>query len=65
MNKIGIIGGLAWPSTVDYYRLICTKTNEYFRVRGACSSKPESTSENTVQQRSITQKLSEPQIERK
>ena len=34
MKKIGIIGGLAWPSTVDYYRLLCTKTNDYFKSRG-------------------------------
>ena len=31
MKKIGIIGGLAWPSTLDYYRLLCSKTNEHFR----------------------------------
>jgi aspartate racemase len=34
MKKIGIIGGLAWPSTIDYYRLLCTKTNDYFKSRG-------------------------------
>lgn len=34
MRKIGIIGGLAWPSTVDYYRLLCTKANEHFRALG-------------------------------
>ena len=31
MKKIGIIGGLAWPSTADYYRLLCEKTNAHFR----------------------------------
>ncbi len=31
MKKIGIIGGLAWPSTADYYRLICKQANEHFR----------------------------------
>lgn len=35
MKKIGMIGGLAWPSTVDYYRLICSRTNAHFRARGA------------------------------
>jgi len=40
MKKIGIIGGLTWPSTVDYYRLICTKTNEHFRMRGATPPYP-------------------------
>ena len=31
MKKIGIIGGLAWPSTIDYYRLLCQGTNDYFK----------------------------------
>jgi aspartate racemase len=31
MKKIGIIGGLAWPSTADYYRLLCKKTNDHFQ----------------------------------
>ena len=34
MKKIGIIGGLAWPSTADYYRLICAGANAHFRARG-------------------------------
>ena len=34
MKKIGIIGGLAWPSTADYYRLICSGANAHFRARG-------------------------------
>ena len=34
MRKIGIIGGLAWPSTMDYYRLICSLTNAHFRAQG-------------------------------
>ena len=34
MKKIGIIGGLAWPSTVDYYRLICAGANAHFRSLG-------------------------------
>ncbi len=32
MKKIGIIGGLAWPSTADYYRLLCKQSNEHFRL---------------------------------
>ncbi len=40
MKKIGMIGGLAWPSTVDYYRLLCTKTNEHFRVKGVTPPYP-------------------------
>jgi aspartate racemase len=34
MKKIGIIGGLAWPSTIDYYRLICAGANAHFRSLG-------------------------------
>lgn len=34
MKKIGIVGGLAWPSTADYYRMICTGANAHFRARG-------------------------------
>ena len=35
MRKIGIVGGVAWPSTLEYYRLICTWTNEHFRKLGS------------------------------
>lgn len=35
MKKIGIVGGVAWPSTVEYYRLLCTLTNEHFRQLGS------------------------------
>ncbi len=34
MKKIGIIGGLAWPSTAEYYRLICAGANAHFRGLG-------------------------------
>lgn len=37
IKKIGMIGGLGWPSTVDYYRLLCTKTNEHFKENGAAA----------------------------
>src|SRR5688572_16078184 len=40
MKKIGIIGGLAWPSTADYYRLLCTKTNDHFRRAGRAAPYP-------------------------
>lgn len=30
MKKIGIIGGVAWQSTVEYYRLLCAWSNEHF-----------------------------------
>ena len=28
MKKIGIVGGLAWPSTVDYYTELCRRSEE-------------------------------------
>ena len=34
MRKIGLLGGMAWPSTIDYYRAICTGANAHFRARG-------------------------------
>lgn len=34
MKKIGIIGGLAWPSTIDYYRLLCQRTNDHYKSKG-------------------------------
>ncbi len=40
MKKIGIIGGLAWPSTADYYRGLCAKTNEQFKAKGATPPYP-------------------------
>jgi aspartate racemase len=40
MKKIGIIGGLAWPSTVEYYRLLCAKTNAHFQAKGATPPYP-------------------------
>jgi len=29
MKKIGIIGGIGWPSTIEYYRLICEASQQY------------------------------------
>lgn len=30
MKKIGMIGGVAWQSTVEYYRLLCAWSNEHY-----------------------------------
>ena len=30
MKKIGIVGGVAWQSTVEYYRLLCAWSNAHF-----------------------------------
>src|SRR5918996_2757022 len=40
MKTIGIIGGLGWPSTLDYYRLLCVKTANAGRDRGAAVPYP-------------------------
>ncbi len=34
MKKIGIVGGVGWPSTLDYYRLICMAANAHFKALG-------------------------------
>jgi len=34
MKKIGIVGGVGWPSTLDYYRLICVAANAHFKALG-------------------------------
>ncbi len=34
MKKIGIVGGVGWPSTLDYYRLLCTAANAHFEAIG-------------------------------
>lgn len=40
MRKIGIVGGVGWPSTIDYYRLICQGANAHFRARGHAAPLP-------------------------
>ena len=37
MKKIGILGGLAWPATIEYYRAICKMSQKYhsqFNING-------------------------------
>lgn len=31
MKKVGIIGGIGWPSTIEYYRLICEASQKYHK----------------------------------
>ncbi|MCF6431685.1 aspartate/glutamate racemase family protein [Leisingera sp. MMG026] len=40
MKKIGILGGVGWASTVDYYRAICEGAGRFFAERGATSPLP-------------------------
>jgi len=35
VQKIGIVGGVAWPSTLEYYRLLCKWANAHFLQRGS------------------------------
>ena len=43
MKKIGIVGGVAWPSTVDYYSEICRRSERWHLARNpqAVPSTPE------------------------
>lgn len=34
MKKLGLVGGLAWPSTMDYYRLLCEETMAHYKAQG-------------------------------
>ncbi|BFM06355.1 aspartate/glutamate racemase family protein [Halioxenophilus aromaticivorans] len=34
MKKLGIIGGIGWPSTLDYYRVVCEASHQYHRRQG-------------------------------
>ncbi|MGV6849739.1 MAG: aspartate/glutamate racemase family protein [Marinibacterium sp.] len=40
MKKIGILGGVGWASTIDYYRAICDGAGRFFAGRGATSPLP-------------------------
>jgi aspartate racemase len=43
MKKIGILGGIAWPSTVDYYTEICRRSEQWHLAKNpdAIPSTPE------------------------
>jgi aspartate racemase len=40
LKKIGIVGGVGWASTIDYYRAICENSGRFFAARGAKSPLP-------------------------
>ena len=48
MKKVGIVGGVAWPSTVDYYSEICRRSERWHLARHpqAVPSTPEMTIES-------------------
>ncbi|AHC99384.1 aspartate/glutamate racemase family protein [Leisingera methylohalidivorans] len=40
MKKIGILGGVGWAATLDYYRAICEGAGRFFADRGGASPLP-------------------------
>ena len=40
MKKLGIVGGVAWPSTIDYYRAICRLSVEHHKARAVSGPPP-------------------------
>jgi aspartate racemase len=40
MKKIGIIGGVAWPSTVEYYSEICRRSEQWHLARNVQGTPP-------------------------
>ena len=47
MKKIGIVGGIAWLSTVDYYSQLCRRGEERHRATNAQG--PASTPEMSIE----------------
>lgn len=40
MKKLGIIGGVAWPSTTDYYKAICRLSADHHRAKNLAEPLP-------------------------
>ncbi len=40
MKKIGILGGLAWPATAEYYKAICQLSQAYHATRAVSGPSP-------------------------
>lgn len=40
MKKIGILGGVGWPSTIEYYKSICSISQSYWEERGHSTPLP-------------------------
>ena len=41
VKKIGILGGIGWPSTIEYYAGLCTLAESRNREQGRCAEMPE------------------------
>lgn len=56
MKKIGIVGGVAWPSTVDYYSGICRRSELWHLARNAGSvpSTPEMSIESLDHNKAVS-----------
>ena len=40
LPRIGIVGGVGWPSTIEYYRAICEGVNRHFAAKGGSPPYP-------------------------
>jgi aspartate racemase len=56
MKKIGIVGGVAWPSTIDYYKAICRLSVHLWKERK--SSGPPAIPEMTIESLNINKSFS-------
>jgi len=56
MKKIGIVGGIAWRSTVEYYAALCRLSEQYFAEKGLRGVPP--TPEITIESLDLRQVLS-------
>ncbi len=56
MKKIGIVGGTAWLSTVDYYATICELSERHHASRGFASTPP--TPEMSIESLDLNRALS-------
>jgi aspartate racemase len=56
MKKIGIVGGVAWPSTVEYYSGICRRSEEWHLARSpnAVPTMPEMSIESLDESKAIS-----------
>jgi aspartate racemase len=52
MKKLGIVGGVAWPSTIDYYRAICRLSVAHHQASGIGG--PAATPEMTIESLDIS-----------
>jgi len=56
MKKIGIVGGVAWPTTVDYYREICRRSERWYLAQNpqGVASTPEMSIESLDHNKAVS-----------